>query len=65
MGNMCADHPHDKNITTKRKKELASDFGRRWLIAGEYEENNEVKEIKEFLTLTSQNTESFNLEEVR
>ncbi len=45
MGNMCADNPYDKQIITKRKKDLASSYSTVGLSLGEYEEN-EVKEIK-------------------
>lgn len=58
MGNLCQAHTDDPTVYNSGDRPISSTM-RIAFIYSDDSQNQKINEIKEFLTLTSQNTESF------
>lgn len=58
MGNICDSKQHDPTVYKKGNRPISSTISNILSEVDEFQ-SKKINEIKEFLTLTSQNTESF------
>lgn len=58
MGNICDSKSNDPTVYKKGHRPISSAISNIFVHPDEFQ-NEKINEIKEFLTLTSQNTESF------